>query len=390
MSRARRDVPEGTATIEQLLGEKPECVCSAPGRVNLIGEYTDVNEGFVLPFAIPQRTRVSAVRRGDRRLTVRSLQRPEQAPIELHLDTSARPPAWAAYPLGIARALEEAGVAIDGASIVIESDVPIGAGLSSSAALECAVGLALCELAGTALEPIELALVAQRAENVSVGVPCGILDQAASMCCTAGNALLLDTRDLSMRQVPFPLEVHDLSVLVVDTGVKHALGESAYAERRRSCEQAARILGVNALRDVTDAEADAALDKLATAAGDVVMRRARHVFGEQRRVLAVVERLQTGDLAAVGPLLVEGHRSLRDDFEVSCRELDAVVDTAMAAGALGARMTGAGFGGSAIALAETRAVEEIVAAVLRTFTEHGYTRPVPFVVTPSAGACRER
>lgn len=376
----------------ELAGRQPAGIWGAPGRVNLIGEYTDLNEGHVLPLAIPQRTRAVAAARADRRLSVRSLQQSGGAEAEVEADLDDRDRAlvgWAAYPFAVAHVLEDAGLPIGGADLLLDSDVPVGAGLSSSAALECAVGLALCELAGVELAAMELARLAQRAENDYVGVPCGIMDQAASMCCTTGNALLLDTRRLELRQVPFPLGRAGLSLLVVDTRVRHSLASSAYADRRRACEQAAELLGVKALRDVPFEDCDEALERLEAAAGEQLMRRARHVLSEQRRVLEVVARLEEGDLAAVGALLVEGHRSLRDDFEVSSPELDTVVDAAVAAGALGARMTGAGFGGSAIVLAETAAIDGVRAAVLDAFSQRGYRPPASFTVAASAGACRE-
>jgi galactokinase len=372
-------------------GRPPEGCWAAPGRVNIIGEYTDLTGGFVLPIAIPQVTRVSAAKRADRRLSVRSLQeRSGAGPVDLDLGGTHQPKGWAAYPVAVARALEASGHRIGGADLLIDSNVPIGAGLSSSAALECGVAMALCALFEVELAPMTLALIAQRAENEFVGVPCGVMDQVASMCCKTGHALLLDTRSLHTRQVPFDLSAAGFALVVIDTGVKHEVGKSAYGDRRASCEAAAQLLGVAALRDVPTEEVANALGRLTELGDEVLVRRARHVLTEQARVLGVVGHLEAGDLEAIGPLLVDGHRSLRDDFDVSCAELDTVVDVSTASGALGARLTGAGFGGSAIVLVRQEAVTAVETAVLAAFDERGFARPACFSVVPSQGARRER
>ncbi|MGW1196303.1 galactokinase [Streptomyces sp. NPDC002536] len=329
-------------------GKNPAGVWAAPGRVNLIGEYTDFNDGFVMPFALPQCTRVAAAPRTDGVLRLHSREAGEG---------EAR--GWAAYPAGVAWALREAGLPVGGADVYVESDVPVGAGLSSSAALEVATALALTGLYGVELPRPELARLAQRAENAYVGVPCGIMDQTASACCRAGHALHLDTRDLSMRQIPFGLEGWGLRLLVIDTRVKHDVGDGAYASRRAGCEAAARRLGVGALRDVSVGELGSVLGELPAAERPLV----RHVVTENGRVERVAALLAAGDARAVGPVLTEGHASLRDDFAVSCAELDLAVATAVGAGALGARMTGAGFGGSAIALVEAADAEAVTKAV---------------------------
>ena len=366
-------------------------VCAAPGRVNLIGEYTDLNEGFVLPLAIPQATHALAAIRPDRVLRVASLDRRDDPATLIDLDQPDAPvTGWAAYPAAVARALEEAGHCITGADVLVSSEVPTGAGLSSSAALECAVALALCALSGVDLAPMAIAQIAQRAENRYVGIPCGIMDQAASMCAIAEHALLLDTRTLSVRQLPFDVRGAGLGLLVVDTRVKHALGDSAYGDRRAACRRAAAALGIVALRDVEVRDADAALEQIGAKAGEEVMRRARHVLSEQARVLETAELLGTGRIADIGEVLVAGHISLRDDFQVSCAELDLVVDSAMDSGALGARMTGAGFGGSAIVLATASHLADIVEEVEARFRSAGYKTPLCFAVAASAGARRER
>lgn len=375
--------------FEAAYGRAPEGCWAAPGRVNLIGEYTDLNDGFVLPFAIPLVTRAWAAPREGRLVRIFSLQGHDREPVALDLDGSARPSGWHAYPLAVGLAFEAEGYRLGGADIMIDSEVPVGAGLSSSAALECSVAMALCAFAGVDLAPMQIARYCRRAENEFVGMPCGIMDQAASMCCQAGNALFLDTRDYSARQVPFDVQAAGMALVVVDTGVKHALAESAYAERKKSCAEAARLLGVRALRDVPAAEARRAVERLAQAGGDEVARRARHVFSEQARVLQVAQSLDAGRLSEIGSVLVEGHRSLRDDFEVSCPELDTVVEAAMAAGAYGARLTGAGFGGSAIVLVRQKDISEVEKAVASAFARHGWAAPRAFTVVPSAGGRRE-
>ncbi|AZQ71971.1 galactokinase [Streptomyces luteoverticillatus] len=364
-----------------------EGVWAAPGRVNLIGEYTDVNDGFVMPLALPLRTGVAARARADGRLRLHSADIPggvvTVAPDEL------RPGAvrgWAAYPAGVLWALREAGHAVAGADLHVESDVPVGAGLSSSAALEVATALALDGLYGLGLARPELARLARRAENAFAGVPCGIMDQTAAACCEAGHVLFLDTRDLTRRHLPFDLAAHGLRLLVVDTRVKHDLGEGEYARRRAGCEAAARALGVRALRDVPYGELDVAVRELRAVPGAGAL--VRHVVSENERVRAVAALLDAGDPRATGPLLTAGHASLRDDFAVSCPELDLVVATATGAGALGARMTGGGFGGSAVVLTDETTADTVERAVTAAFAAAGYATPRVFAVEAGEGARR--
>jgi len=373
--------------FETLYGQAPDGVWAAPGRVNLIGEHTDYNDGFVMPFALPH-TAVAAVRRRDDGvLRLHSADVPGD-PVELRLDDLApgtNPSTWTDYVAGVAWALRDAGHPVGGADVHIESTVPTGAGLSSSAALEVVTALALNDTYELGLERWQLARLCQRAENVYVGAPTGIMDQTASACCTEGHALFLDTRDLAQRQVPLDLASLGLQLLVVDTQVKHAHSDGEYGKRRAGCEQGAALLGVTALRDVPYDDLDAALDRIDA---PEVRPLVRHIVTENRRVERVIELLSAGDVRAIGPVLIEGHASLRDDFRISCRELDLVVDTALAAGALGARMTGGGFGGSAIALVEEAMADTVTKAVQAAFAEADLTAPRVFAAVPSAGARR--
>ncbi|MET9058243.1 galactokinase [Streptomyces antibioticus] len=370
-----------------LYGTEPDGVWAAPGRVNLIGEHTDYNDGFVMPFALPHTALAAVSRRTDGRLRLHS------ADVEggvAELDVAALAPGsdddWTAYPAGVVWALREAGHPITGADVHLASTVPTGAGLSSSAALEVVVALALNDLYGLGLARWQLARLCQRAENVYVGAPTGIMDQTASACCEAGHALFLDTRDLSQKQIPFDLAAEGLRLLVVDTQVKHAHSSGEYGKRRAGCEKGAALLGVDALRDIPFADLDAALARLGDE--EEVRRLVRHVVTEDARVERVVSLLESGDPRAIGPVLTEGHASLRDDFRVSCPELDLVVDTAVTAGALGARMTGGGFGGSAIVLTTAADAETLTKTIEEAFATADFTAPRVFEAVPSQGAHR--
>ncbi|MFG3251434.1 galactokinase [Streptomyces sp. NPDC048187] len=373
--------------FRELYGADPEGVWAAPGRVNLIGEHTDYNDGFVMPFALPHQAVAAVSRRDDGILRLHSADIAAD-PVELRVADLApgSDKAWTAYPSGVVWALREAGHELTGADIHLASTVPSGAGLSSSAALEVVVALALNDLYALGLRGWQLARLCQRAENVYVGAPVGIMDQTAAACCEAGHALFLDTRDLSQRQIPFDLASEGMRLLVVDTRVKHSHSEGEYGKRRAGCEKGAALLGVDALRDVPYAELDAALERLAD--DEEVSRLVRHIVTEDERVERVVSLLESGETRAIGPVLVEGHASLRDDFRISCPELDLVVDTALAAGALGARMTGGGFGGSAIVLVEAADVDAVTGAVEDAFRAAGFTAPRVFEAVPSAGARR--
>jgi galactokinase len=363
-------------------GSTPEGVWAAPGRVNVIGEHTDYNDGYVLPVALPHTTRAAVARRTDGRVALASLQG-DGVVVELGIDELApgRPDGWAGYPAGVVEGLRDrlAG----GVSVLVDTDVPVGAGLSSSAALTCSVALALRDLVAAELTRVDLVDLARRSENDFVGAPTGILDQSASLLCTAGHALFLDTRTQRTEQVPLDLAAAGLELLVVDTGTSHTHADGGYGDRRRECEEAAARLGVPALRDVADVAGLAALDD------EVLLRRARHIVTENARVLEVVDVLRgTGDPRVIGPVLTAGHVSLRDDFQISTVELDACVEAAVEAGAHGARMVGGGFGGSAVVLVDRDRAGAVADAVRERFAREGYTAPRTFDVVPSAGARR--
>lgn len=374
------------AGFRESFGRDPDCVWASPGRVNVIGEHTDYNEGFVLPLALPHRVVASAGRNGDERLRVLSRQRRGRtAEVDLR---SLRPGAvdgWPAYAAGVVWALREAGHEVGGLDLVVDGDVPAGAGLSSSAALECAVALAMDEAFGLGIDRPALARLAQRAENGFVGVPSGIMDQSASLLCREGHVLFLDTRTLDVEQVPLDLADAGLELLVVDTRAPHRLADGEYASRRRDCERGAAALGVPFLRDVSLKDLAAALSRIDD---DITRRRVRHVVTEDARVLEVVGLLRDGRVREIGPLLTASHTSLRDDFEVTVPELDTAVDAALEAGALGARMTGGGFGGCVIALVPADAREAVGESVRRAFAERGFTPPALFVTRAAPGAVR--
>ncbi|MCL2613588.1 MAG: galactokinase [Nocardioidaceae bacterium] len=365
----------------------PVGVWSAPGRVNLIGEHTDYNGGFVLPMAIGRRTAVALRRRTDRQARVGSAAVGVVAARVLDDMPPGAVTGWSAYPLGTAWALQQAvGRDLGGFDAYFTSDVPVGAGLSSSAALECSLALGLADLWDLGVDRETLMQAAHRAENEVVGAPTGTLDQSASLFCEAGHALFLDCREDSREQVPLDLAAAGLCVLVIDTRVTHAHSEGGYAERRAACERAAGAFGVESLREITPQRLSSATVRL----DDVAARRARHVVTENARVLRAVALLRRAGPRAIGDLLTASHVSLRDDFEVSVPELDTAVDAAVAADALGARMTGGGFGGSAIALVDAGRVDHVIAEVEAAFADRRFARPSTFVVEPGAGARRER
>lgn len=372
--------------FEDAFGRPPEGVWTAPGRVNLIGEHTDYNEGFVLPLALQLGVTVAAARRADGVSAVRSMQRDGVARYVAATVAPGRITGWAAYVAGVAWALRMSGVEVPDAELLVDSDLPVGAGLSSSAALGCAAGRALLDLAGVDLPPTELALVARRAENDYVGAPTGVMDQLVSVHGRAGHAVLLDTRSLQVQPLPFDPPAHGLQLLVVDTRAPHRLADGQYAVRRSTCEQAASALGVPALRDLQVDGLAAALGRLPD---EVSRRRVRHVVTENARVLEVAAILRSGsDLHAIGPALTASHASLREDFEVTVPQLDVAVEAALSAGAHGARMTGGGFGGCVIALVDDDRSAAVVLAVERAFAAAGFDDPRVFAAVASDGARR--
>lgn len=356
--------------FEEHFGAQPELLASAPGRVNLIGEHTDYNGGYVLPCAIGRRVAVAAGRGGGQ---VYSDDFQAEASLDGPSDGT-----WADYPRGVRWALLEAGLDVPAVRLAIAGDVPLGAGLSSSAAIECATAVALDALLGLGLDRKHLALLTQRAENGYVGVNSGIMDQYASLLCRTGEALFIDCLTLESEGVPCDLAAAGLSLVVCDTRVERKLAGTGYNERRAMTEEAARTLGVKFLRDVSMGD----LDRLS---GDV-LRRARHVVSEDERVLEAVRDLRGRNFQAFGELMYASHDSLRDDYEVSVPQLDAFVETARRTGALGARLTGAGFGGCAIAIIARDRVEELQAATLNAYAKEGFTRPEFYTFEPSAGA----
>ncbi|OII37398.1 galactokinase [Curtobacterium sp. MMLR14_010] len=376
-------------TFQQVFGHEPAVRYSAPGRVNLIGEHTDYNEGYVLPFAIDRRTTASIAPRADRTLRVASAFDPENV-VSLSLDELSPDTmdGWSAYVFGIAWALQEQGADLSGATgldVYIESDVPVGAGLSSSAAIECGVALAFNDLWELGLDRKQLARVGQYSENHAVGAPTGIMDQSASLLGEQDAVVFLDCRTLDTAVVDMALQAEGLEVLVVDTRVEHAHATGGYAARRASCEKGAQVLGVEALRDVAVDDLPRAQELL----DDETFRRVRHIVTEDQRVLDTVRTLREQGARAIGDLLIASHESMRDDFEISVPELDLAVATAMANGAVGARMTGGGFGGAAIALVDREARETIATAVTSAFADAGFREPTVFTVNAAQGARRD-
>jgi len=363
----------------ETFGVEPDLVAAAPGRVNLIGEHIDYSDGFVLPFAIKDRTLVAARKRNDSTVRIASAQRRNKI---VTVDISKVKPGlkgeWERYALGVLWAL---GVN-EGVDLLIDGHVPLGAGLSSSAALECSVATAMNHLFDLGFNLEELARLTQKAENQYVGVPCGIMDQSVSLMATQGSALLLDCRDLSTKNIPFDVASSGLELLIIDTQAHHALTDGGYAERRASCESVVAKLGITSLRELS-------MEQLENSRGllsETEFVRARHAITEMKRVLECVDALSKSEFEKVGELINQSHASLRDDYTVSCPELDTAVEAALAAGALGSRMVGGGFGGSAIALIQASKTTETIKAVEKAFASKGFKAPRFFTSLPSQGA----
>lgn len=372
--------------FEAAFGDEPVGVWSAPGRVNLIGEHTDYTGGFVMPLAIEQRAFVAASPRNDRMVrAVASGHEPQS--IDIDAIEVAPPHGWLAYLAGAAwvAGRDHPTRSRHGWDLALVSDVPIGAGLSSSAAITCATLLAMNDLGDWDLDRPELARLAQRVEHDVVGIPCGIMDQTASLRCTLGHVLFMDTRSLECEQVPWPAPETGFTLLVTNTNAPHVLADGQYAQRRRLCEEATRILGVPSLRDATYAVLEASANRLSAEQAAC----ARHVISENGRVLRTRDLLREGRAMEIGPELTASHVSLRDDFEVTVPQLDCAVDAALAAGARGARMTGGGFGGCTIALVDRERADVVSEAIDAAFADAGFAAPEHFLASPSAGAHRE-
>ncbi len=379
---------EVRAGFAEVYGREPSGVWSAPGRVNLIGEHTDYNEGFVLPFAIDRRTVVALGLRDDRMMRVSSDFADELVELDLSELSPEHLAGWSAYPLGVAWALGENGAdlaAVPGVDIHIVSTVPVGAGLSSSAAIESAVAVALDDVWRLGLDRRTLARVGQLAENEAVGAPTGIMDQSASLLGDVDSAVFLDCRSLDAEIIPLGFQAAGLVLAIIDTGVSHSHATGGYRERRESCELGARLLGVESLRDIRVSD----LDRARALLDDVTFRRVRHVVTENQRVLDTVRTLREHGPASIGDLLDASHASMRDDFEISVPELDLAVETARSNGAIGARMTGGGFGGAAIALVPGDSLSRLQVSIDGAFAEHGFGQPDIFVVSAAHGAGRD-
>lgn len=376
-------IDKAVSGFETQFGYSPVGVWSAPGRANLIGEHTDYNNGFVFPFGIDRRTYVAVGLRDDATCRVAS----EISDQTFEYQLSAEKPHgldWALYPLGVAWAMGKEGTR--GFDAFFFSDVPVGAGLSSSAAIECSIALALNDLWVTGLSRQELALIGQKAENQVVGAPTGIMDQTASMLASEDCAVLIDCQSLETELVPLGLSARGLTVAVIDTRVSHRHSDGGYRSRRESCEKGASAMKVQSLRELSSSDLPAAEKTM----DNLTFRRCRHVITENERVLQTVNALKEGNLAKVGELLLASHASMRDDFEISIDELDLAVETAMSSGAIGSRMTGGGFGGAAIALIQESRLEELKLACESAFAKAGFEKPNVFSVKPSMGATRDR
>ena len=361
-------------------------VTSAPGRVNLIGEHTDYNDGFVMPAAIEFHTWVAAAARSDNRLVAHSVQFPQMLDQDLNA-TRQRSGDWTDYSWGVAAALRQAGYNLRGATLLIDGNVPIGSGLSSSAAIEVATGFALLTVAGVDPDRVELARICQLAENEFVGARCGIMDQFISCTGKAGNSVLLDCRSLEYKYAPLPKSV---SLVICNTMVKHSIAGGEYNQRRAECERGVALLarhlpGIRALRDVSREQ----LARFSSTLPEVIAKRCRHVVTENARVLEASDALGAGDLGRLGRLMGESHASLRDDYEVSCPELDIMVELALQqTGVIGSRMTGGGFGGCTISLVHDEAVDQFRSSVSNAYEQRTGKRPEIYVTAAADGVQR--
>jgi galactokinase len=366
-------------TFVEIFGHKAEVLAEAPGRVNLIGEHIDYSEGFVLPFAIADRTFAAIARNNDGLVRIASQQRKNRIfTIDIKDVQPGSAGEWEKYVLGVIWTM---GIT-SGVDILVDGHVPSGAGLSSSAALECSVAVGLNTLFSLGKSLEDMARATQKAENDYVGMPCGIMDQSVSLMGREGSALLLDCRDLTTESVPFDVASEGLELLIIDTQAHHALVDGGYAERRASCESVAAKFAIPSMRHLTMDVLDARRSEIT----ETEYIRARHAVTEIQRVKDAVTALRANDFVTLGRLINESHNSLRDDYTVSCVELDEAVDASRAAGALGARMVGGGFGGSAIALIKADQIESTKDAIRSAYAAKGFKAPRFFTSLPSAGA----
>ncbi len=378
------DVAKLYSAFEEYFGQPPTRIARAPGRVNLIGEHTDYNDGFVLPMALDRATYVAARPRPDRLVRVFSTKFREEDQFALDQVVRDERRQWVNYIRGVVKGLQARDLPLQGADLMIDSDLPSGSGLSSSAALEVAVGYTFQLLNNINLLGEELALVAQGAEHTFVGVKCGIMDQLVAALGEAGHALLIDCRDLSYRPIPIPAQA---CVVVCDSGVRHRLAGSEYNQRRAGCEEAVRLLKpalgkIQALRDVRSTD----LAMYGNLLPPDLLRLARHVVSENERTLAAADALAAGDLTKMGQLMVASHISLRDDYRVSIAELDILVELALAApGCFGSRMTGGGFGGSTVSLVAADAVDAFVTAMIDGYAIRTGRKLQPLICTAGSG-----
>jgi galactokinase len=370
--------------FRRCFGHAPRWVVAAPGRVNLIGEHTDYNEGFVLPMAIERYILIAGSTNPGPEVTLHSVTPGETATFSIRPKVEPGEPGWSNYLRGVIAGFQKLGKKFPAFDAVIESNLPFGGGLASSAALEVATATLLEAMTGKTLDPIEKAVLCQRAEHDFAGVPCGIMDQFTSILGQENHALLLDCR--SRTTTPVAMTDPSVTVLIINTNIRHKLAESEYAKRRSQCEAAARALKVPALRDATIEGLEAARGQL----DPIVFRRARHVISENERTLQTARAIQASDWAAAGRLMYASHASLRDDYEVSCPELDTVVGIAQAmgdeGGVIGCRMTGGGFGGCAVSLVQTDAVQRITRSLDATYEKKTGTQASIFSSRPAAGA----
>lgn len=365
-------------------GRPAKFLVAAPGRVNLIGEHTDYNDGFVLPMAIDRYTVIAADQAEGEAATIYSSTVDDKFEIPLASGSLESLPAWARYIRGVFDAYASEGIKSAAFQACIDSTVPLGGGLSSSAALEVATALLVEKMTGQSVSPVKRALLCQKAEHEGAGMPCGIMDQFSSVLCEAGHLMLLDCRDQQTKMVP--LSDPNYTVLIINSNVKHELTGGEYAERRQQCEEAAKLLGVSSLRDATCTMLEESKGKLS----DLQFRRARHVIGEIQRTEQAASALEKSDWDLVGELMFGSHQSLRDDFEVSCQELDILVDIASGigneGGVIGSRMTGGGFGGCTVSLVKTEHVEEIATKICSSYQEKTGIEPTAFSTPPAQGA----